>query len=165
MNISSQGIPPGIIMMWSTISGQIPIGWSECDGGVINGFAKPNLRGRFIIGAGGAYGDNTFAGNTTYTLTALNIPAHTHPLTSISTNAHAHTIPARYDATNAKGTGGGTDYSGGDYKTTNTGGASAGFVNHTHSYTTPLGGGVASPTPISLMPRYYPLIYIIKLPL
>lgn len=44
--------PAGIIVMWSGAVGAVPAGWALCDGS--NG--TPDLRGRFIVGAGGAYG-------------------------------------------------------------------------------------------------------------
>jgi hypothetical protein len=37
------------------------------------------------------------------------------------------------------------------------------YANHTHTYTTPSGGGSATVTPISILPRHYSVIYIIKL--
>jgi len=43
--------PSGIISMWSGSIATIPTGWYLCDGN--NG--TPDLRGRFIVGAGGAY--------------------------------------------------------------------------------------------------------------
>jgi len=47
-----QVVPPGMIVMWSGSVDTIPEGWALCDG--TNG--TPNLRDRFIVGAGGRYG-------------------------------------------------------------------------------------------------------------
>jgi hypothetical protein len=43
--------PAGVIMMWSGSIATVPTGWYLCNGE--NG--TPDLRGRFIVGAGGAY--------------------------------------------------------------------------------------------------------------
>lgn len=42
-------VPPGLIVMWS--GAQVPAGWALCDGQ--NG--TPDLRDRFVVGAGGSY--------------------------------------------------------------------------------------------------------------
>ena len=44
-------IPKGGIIMWSGATTAIPQGWALCDG--TNG--TPNLRDRFIVGAGSTY--------------------------------------------------------------------------------------------------------------
>ena len=44
-------IPSGIISMWSGATSEIPTGWALCNGE--NG--TPDLRDKFIIGAGGNY--------------------------------------------------------------------------------------------------------------
>lgn len=41
----------GIIVIWSGAIADIPAGWSLCDG--FNG--RPDLRDKFLIGAGGSY--------------------------------------------------------------------------------------------------------------
>ncbi|MGJ0848633.1 hypothetical protein ACR77J_18340, partial [Tissierella praeacuta] len=45
------GVPKGAILMWSGSIANIPEGWALCDGN--NG--TPDLRDRFIVGAGRAY--------------------------------------------------------------------------------------------------------------
>jgi hypothetical protein len=44
-------VPVGGIIMWSGLVANIPAGWALCNG--LNG--TPDLRGRFVIGAGGSY--------------------------------------------------------------------------------------------------------------
>jgi microcystin-dependent protein len=87
--------PTGAIMMWYGSLLSIPSGWALCDGAS----GTPDLRGRFVIGAGGAYalgatgGSATLAGSTSsngahshtitvdsHTLTAAEIPAHSHTI-------------------------------------------------------------------------------------
>lgn len=46
-------IPLGGIIMWSGSISSIPAGWGLCDGTVQNGSQTPDLRERFIVGAGG----------------------------------------------------------------------------------------------------------------
>ena len=77
------GVPSGIIAVWSGSEGSIPSGWYLCNGS--NG--TPDLRNRFIVGAGS--GSNYSVGNTggsdTVTLSTSQIPAHSH-----TTNNHSH---------------------------------------------------------------------------
>jgi microcystin-dependent protein len=84
-------IPAGIISMWSGSIASIPSGWLLCDG--TNG--TPNLRDRFIVGAGSAYAVAATGGATTVTLGTTNLPSHTHSIsasgTTSSTNIdHTH---------------------------------------------------------------------------
>lgn len=64
----------GMIMMWSGTIAEIPEGWALCDGQ--NG--TPNLRNRFIVGAGGSYNVGNTGGSNSVTLTVNQIPSHQH---------------------------------------------------------------------------------------
>jgi len=66
---------PGMIMLWSGSVTTIPTGWTLCDGN--NG--TPDLRNKFIVGAGDTYspGDTGGAASHIHTGTA---PPHTHNL-------------------------------------------------------------------------------------
>lgn len=69
-------IAPGVITSWSGSIAAIPTNWQLCDGS--NG--TPDLRDRFITGAGTTYAvDDTGGANT-----------HVHTLT---TDTHIHPIP------------------------------------------------------------------------
>jgi hypothetical protein len=57
---AGNGIPKGGIIMWSGAVDQIPDGWALCDGS--NG--TPDLRDRFIVGAGSGYAVATKGGNS-----------------------------------------------------------------------------------------------------
>lgn len=85
-------IPAGIITMWSGSIATIPTGWALCNGS--NG--TPDLRNRFIVGAGSTYSVDATGGSATTTLTANELPAHTHVVTTTGTatseNAHTHTF-------------------------------------------------------------------------
>jgi len=67
---------PGMIMLWAGEVVDIPAGWTLCDGSN----DTPDLRDKFIVGAGDAYnpGDEGGAASHIHTGTA---PAHTHGLT------------------------------------------------------------------------------------
>jgi hypothetical protein len=67
-------IPVGGIIMWSGSIVSIPSGWSLCDG--TNG--TPDLRNRFIAGAGDSYSPGNTGGVEENTLNSSHIPRHTH---------------------------------------------------------------------------------------
>jgi len=79
------GVPTGAILMWSGSSASIPAGYALCNGS--NG--TPDLRDRFIVGAGNSYAVGATGGATTithshggvtgnHTLTIPEIPSHQH---------------------------------------------------------------------------------------
>jgi len=70
----------GIIAMWSGRLQELPEGWNLCDGTR----GTPDLRDKFILGAGGGYMQSSEGGNTHCMLTMMNIPAHTHPRNTTS---------------------------------------------------------------------------------
>jgi hypothetical protein len=78
-------VPSGLISLWYGNSTNIPAGWVLCNGS--NG--TPDLRDRFVIGAGGGYAAGTTGGSAdsvvvSHTHTAsstVNDPGHSHPLT------------------------------------------------------------------------------------
>lgn len=70
----SGAIPYGVIVMWSGSIDTIPSGWALCNGGK----GTPDLRDRFIVGAGSSYGVGATGGADTVTLSTSQIPSHTH---------------------------------------------------------------------------------------
>lgn len=92
--VSSGGgttIPAGLISLWSGSIGSIPAGWLLCDGNN----STPDLRDRFIVGAGNNYsvggqGGSADAIVVSHTHTATSVvtdPGHTHTLTDVSDSA------------------------------------------------------------------------------
>ena len=67
-------IPSGVIVMWSGSVASIPAGWALCDGGLHSGVQTPDLRDRFIVGAG----NTKTPGDTGGTSSHLHGIAHTH---------------------------------------------------------------------------------------
>ena len=77
-------LPLGVIVMWSGAVADIPTGWALCDGSN----NTPDLRNRFVIGAGDAYAVDLTGGSAN----AI-VVSHTHPATSSVTDpGHKHTI-------------------------------------------------------------------------
>jgi microcystin-dependent protein len=85
-------IPTGIITLWSGSVATIPSGWALCNGSS----GTPDLRNRFVVGAGSTYSVDATGGSATSTLTSNELPAHTHVITTTGTatseNAHSHTF-------------------------------------------------------------------------
>ena len=65
------GIPAGGIIMWSGATNAIPSGWVICDGNN----STPDLRNRFVVGAGDSYAVDATGGSADATLVS-----HTHNL-------------------------------------------------------------------------------------
>ncbi len=63
------GIKSGMIVMWSGTIASIPAGWTLCNGS--NG--TPDLRDRFIVGAGSGYAVGATGGSSVHTLTQSGI--------------------------------------------------------------------------------------------
>ncbi len=78
-------IPSGGIFLWSGSIGSIPAGYVLCNGS--NG--TPDLRDRFVIGAGSSYAVNATGGSADAV-----VVTHTHAATSVVTDpGHTHTAP------------------------------------------------------------------------
>lgn len=80
-------VPVGMISMWSGSTGSIPSGWFLCNGS--NG--TPNLRDRFVVGAGGTYNVGDTGGAKDVTLTEAQMPSHKHSGSTNSNGSHSHT--------------------------------------------------------------------------
>ncbi len=79
-------IPSGGIIMWSGSADSIPEGWALCDGG--NG--TPDLRNRFVVGAGDEYSVNSTGGQKEVTLSVDQMPSHNHTAQTGTDGAHQH---------------------------------------------------------------------------
>lgn len=69
-------IPVGVIVMWSGAVDAIPSGWALCDGTK----GTPNLRDRFIVGAGGEYAVGVTGGSKSHQLSITEMPSHNHEM-------------------------------------------------------------------------------------
>ncbi len=80
----SAAIPSGGIIIWSGAANAIPSGWYLCNGSN----STPDLRNRFVIGAGSTYSVAATGGSKD----AI-VVSHTHTATSTVTDpGHLHTI-------------------------------------------------------------------------
>jgi len=83
-------MPSGGIIMWSGSTTNIPTGWTLCDG--TDG--APDLRDRFIAGAGGQYNSNDTGGEDSVTLTEGEMPSHSHSGSTSTDGSHQHGVLA-----------------------------------------------------------------------
>jgi len=79
---SAPAVPSGAILLWSGSTGSIPAGWVLCNGA--NG--TPDLRDRFIIGAGNNYAVNATGGSADAV-----VVSHTHT-GNTSSYTHDHFV-------------------------------------------------------------------------
>lgn len=156
-------MPTGGIIMWSGTIVAIPTGWVLCDGA--NG--TPNLRDRFIVGAGSTYNVGDTGGQSDFTISNTNLPQHTHPTShNLKLPDHEHF----YDKPNQNFFNGNekinADSSMVDILPMPVGELTGGIYNTNMSIpgsvTVQNGGGVASPSAIDNKPPYYALAYIMK---
>ena len=135
--------PAGVIVLWSGSIGSIPAGWVLCNGN--NG--TPDLRDRFIVGAGSTYAVDATGGSADAV-----VVSHTHTATSVVTDpGHNHSY-TYYGPPN--GGGGATAV----YSLTNgtTGTSTTGVTVATTNSSTGVSGTNAN------LPPYYSLCYIMK---
>ena len=85
MYFAGVGVPSGLILMFS---GATPSGWYDCDGN--NG--TPDLRDRFVVGAGSSYSVGNAGGSASVTPTAtVTVAAHSLTVDEIPTHNHGYT--------------------------------------------------------------------------
>jgi len=153
------GVPSGLIILWS---GQnVPSGWALCDGS--NG--TPDLRDRFVIGAGGDHdpgqiGRPTPEGTQLYQIkptATVTIGGHSLTLAEVM---HTHSYNDYTPTGNTQGDSGNKRVTSTTYIERTTGyacgNASEGADAHTHSAT-------FTGNDFDVHPPYYKLAYIMKL--
>ena len=86
----------GMIILWYGNTGNIPTGFVLCNGQ--NG--TPDLRDRFVVGAGSAYSPGNTGGSSSVTLSESQLPSHSHTA-SVSDPGHAHSYIDQYVVINA----------------------------------------------------------------
>lgn len=152
----------GMILLWNGLSTNIPAGYVLCDG--TNG--TPDLRDKFVLGAGGALpttggssstttGATSLSGSTdAHVLTQDEIPAHIHNGLTADSTVNTGSIGTYWVITNNTASGFVAPRTMSNSSTGSTGGGlghshtfSGAGTNHSHSYT---------------LPPYRALFYIMK---
>lgn len=145
---STHYVPSGGIIMWSGSIASIPSGWYLCDG--TN--STPDLRNRFIVGAGDSYAVDATGGSAD----AI-VVAHTHTFSGSTntTGAHTHTVAA--------GNSGGVDniITTGNSRSNDTSYTTSSAGDHSHTFSGTTASQGSSGTGANL-PPYYALAYIMK---
>lgn len=161
--LAATQLPRGIITMWSGATNAVPSGWALCDGTA----NTPDLRNRFIVGAGNSYAPGNTGGALSYTptvtvnaagtgvqvgyhtLTEAEIPSHSHRMQ----NMHYQGNPDNWDTGNTVLSGGNDLWSG----------ATGGSQGHNHPITDNGHAHTASASAVDSRPPYYALAFIMKL--
>ena len=140
-------IPTGMISLWYGSIGSVPLGWYLCDG--TNG--TPDLRDKFIVGAGSTYSVAATGGSTD----AI-VVSHNHTATSVVTDpSHSHFVGA--DVNLAAGGPGRNGLSGNPATSPQpTSTATTGITVATTNTSAGVSGTNAN------LPPYYALAYVMK---
>ncbi|NCA81328.1 MAG: hypothetical protein EOM72_01090 [Opitutae bacterium] len=141
-------VPVGAILMWSGTTNTIPDGWSLCNGQ--NG--TPDLRDRFIMGAGNHYGVSATGGVASVTLSTNQLPPHSH------TFKDAYYAESVVPSKTPTGGGGYIDLG---YEVTGSGNHDAdnNYMYYRHMTTDNTGAGSSVP----ILPPYFALCYIMRM--
>jgi microcystin-dependent protein len=145
--------PAGGIVMWSGSVASIPTGWNLCDG--TN--STPDLRNRFVVGAGDTYSPDDTGGADAVTLTTAQMPAHGHSGSTNTAGNHRH-LEYHYHY-NGSGDGGGPGASCCEGAIEHSGVYTGYAGNHSHTVSINNTGGGGSH---ENRPPYYALAYIMK---
>jgi len=150
----SEDVPEGTIVAIQGSPSSLPEGWAPCDG--TNG--TPDLRDRFIIGAGGGLAVGAIGGAEEVVLTEDHLPAHSHDVVNFSaveSHSHAYTTVTSYYSRDTAPSG--TDNSTDDDHTYQTQTSSSDAHSHNISLQ-PEGGGEAH----NNMPPFYALFFVMR---
>jgi hypothetical protein len=144
-------IPTGVISLWYGAIGSVPTGWYLCDGA--NG--TPDLRDKFVVGAGSTYSVNATGGSANSV-----VVSHNHTATTTSTDAgHTHAFTAGVQDAGGYWAGAGSFQGYNGSRTPSGSTTSSGTANIT-STTTVATAGVSGTN--ANLPPYYALAYIMK---
>ena len=168
--LSTYAVPQGFIGLWSGAANAIPTGWVLCDGQN----NTPDLRNRFVVGAGSGYSVGNTGGSADATLVSHShtINNHTHSFSGTTNDPgnHHHDVDTRNEWSSThgdwtSGTGYRQEHHWASYYKPET--SDAGGHTHTVSGTTgnPSDTGTnsqGSSATNANLPPYYALCYIMK---
>lgn len=160
----------GSVILWSGSLSDIPAGWAPCDGQVSNGVTTPDLRDRFVVGAGSIHTKGTQGGSSSVSLEKKHLPSHSHDITHSHTGGttssdgnhqHSTAINDAVPDNEVYNAGGVNAVSGSGQIGTPT--SLDGSHSHSFSVSTHYGqsGFVGSGEALDLRPPWYALIYMI----
>ena len=163
------GVPSGCILLWSGAENVIPSGFVLCDG--TN--STPDLRDRFVVGAGSGYSPGNSGGNSSVTLSTSQLPSHNHSVSvsgTTSTKSLTGDITKISECYNVAGAATGVFTKKGTGNSPVTGSSSnsptAGVdfdASHDHTFSASgTSGNEGSGSAIENRPPYYALCYIMK---
>ena len=134
-------VPSGGIILWSGSTGSIPTGWFLCNGSN----STPDLRSRFVVGAGSTYAVNATGGSAD----AITV-SHSHTAT-VTDPGHFHTMA---------GVNG--SYTAGPLAATSTSGDTRNLTSTIATGVTVANSTTGSSGTNANLPPYYALAYIMK---
>ena len=145
----------GMIILWSGNTGNIPTGFVLCNGS--NG--TPDLRNRFIVGAGDVYSPGATGGLNEVEISQAQLPGHNHSFSATTgSDSHSHTyVGALWPSSGPEQnqSGGPEDRTNFNYQRT----TASDSHSHSVSGTT---GNTGSGQGHENRPPYYALCYIMK---
>ena len=151
-------VPSGGILLWSGSIASIPTGWYLCNGA--NG--TPDLRNRFVVGAGSAYAVGATGGSTD----AI-VVSHSHTVsgstsgntTGVYDSGHSHSMGGTFQVYGYPNVSSVFTQIGSQ----NTGSASASIVDPGHSHSVSGSTNTVGSSGVNAnLPPYYALAYIMK---
>ncbi len=151
--VSSNGL---IIMQWDGTVAQIPAGFALCNGGTFNGKTTPDMRNKFVVGAGSTYSPGATGGYVQRT------PTITVSGSVGNTTLSVSQLPFHKDKSVAPNYGGGSGFC--NYSNMGSSCATAGWVD-----TQGVGGGgshghslsvSATSSAVDTLPPYYAVCFI-----
>jgi hypothetical protein len=161
-------LPIGMVMLWSGSAAAIPAGWALCNGSG----GTPDLRDRFVVGAGSSYAVGGTGGSANAALVS-----HSHTVSAsgstLGAGAHSHSVnDPGHSHTNTTGSqilsNGTANYLSGYNSDGTTSGAATGISLNgvgDHDHPVLVSGGTStdgSSATNANLPPYYALCYVMR---
>lgn len=157
--------PAGGIVMWSGSVASIPSGWNLCDGAN----STPDLRNRFVIGAGSNYSVDATGGATTDSITTSSSGGHSHSVSVSSTSLSVARDgwgtaggPIGNAASGHLIVGSGVTEGSETLESIRIAGSNQSLGSHSHSASSGAVGDHNHTATVDTVPPYYALAYIMK---
>jgi hypothetical protein len=156
--IVGAAIPIGGIVAWSGSIVDIPAGYGICDGTIYDGYPSPDLRDRFVIGAGGAFSKGSTGGSESNIAPTGSVTVASHALTTSELPSHRHVYVDQHNPLKLNSWSVNASY----YQTLSSFGRTTGQQDD--------GGGASHGHPgstiafdgVERLPQYYTLVFIMR---